>query len=110
MLLVLPVLITTLLYAAGYIAQFLYHYNTWVSAGGTPGDGSSPPLPDASFFSCLQALTIFPYSLYGIFLCLLIAILLIIVVMRMGIGGKGPWIRSGIFPILRRGLMEPAAT
>lgn len=67
MLLVLPVLITTLLYAAGYIAQFLYHYNTWISAGGTPGDGSSPPLPDASFFSCLQALTIFPYSLYGIF-------------------------------------------
>lgn len=89
MLLVLPVLITTLLYAAGYIAQFLYHYNTWVSAGGTPGDGSSPPLPDASFFSCLQALTIFPYCIYGIFLCLLVAILLLFVVMRMGIGGKG---------------------
>ena len=67
----------------------MYHYNTWVSAGGTPGDGSSPPPPDASFFSYLQALTTFPYSLYGIFLCLLIAILLIIVVMRMGIGGEG---------------------
>ena len=82
-------LITALLYAGGYIAQFLYHYNTWVSAGGTPGDGSSPPLPDASFFSCLQALTIFPYSIYGISLCLLVAILLLFVVMRMGIGGKG---------------------
>ena len=91
MLLVLPVLITTLLYAAGYFAQLLYHYNTWVSAGGTPGYGSSPPLPDASFFSCLQALTIFPYSLYGIFLCLLSAILLMIEVMRRGIGGgRGP--------------------
>lgn len=67
----------------------MYHYNTWVSAGGTLGDGSSPPPPDASFFSYLQALTTFPYSLYGIFLCLLIAILLIIVVMRMGIGGEG---------------------
>ena len=82
-------LITALLYAGGYISQFLHHYNTWLSAGGTPGDGSSPPLPDASLLSCLKALTIFPYSLYGIFLCLLIALLLIIVVMRMGIGGKG---------------------
>ena len=87
--LALPVLTATLLYAGGYIAQFLYHYNTWLSAGGTPGDGSSPPFPDASFISCLKALTIFPYSLYGIFLCLLAAILLAFVVMRMGIGGKG---------------------
>lgn len=72
MLLVLPVLITTLLYAAGYIAQFLYHYNTWVSAGGTPGDGSSPPLPDASFSPACRhlpsSLTVFMGFLYAFLL------------------------------------------
>ena len=87
--LVLPLLITCLAYAGGYIAQFIYNYQEWSSSGGTPGNGTSPLFPSASISACLKALTIFPYSLYGIFLCLLAFGLLLIMVMRMGIGKKG---------------------
>lgn len=59
--------------------------------GGTPGNGTSPDFPSPSFLSCLQALTVFPYSLYGIFLCLLVFGLLIFIVMRMGWGNKGTY-------------------
>ena len=87
--LVLPLMMMCLAYAGGYIAQFIYNYQIWTSSGGTPGNGTAPLLPSASISSCFKALTVFPYSLYGIFLCLLAFGLLIIMVMRMGIGKKG---------------------
>lgn len=87
--LVLPLMMMCLAYAGGYIAQFIYNYQIWTSSGGTPGNGTAPLLPSASISSCFKALTVFPYSLYGIFLCLLAFGLLIILVMRMGIGKKG---------------------
>lgn len=87
--LVLPLMMMCLAYAGGYIAQFIYNYQVWTSSGGTPGNGTAPLLPSASISSCFKALTVFPYSLYGIFLCLLAFGLLIIMVMRMGIGKKG---------------------
>ncbi len=87
--LVLPLMMMCLAYAGGYIAQFIYNYQIWTSSGGTPGNGTAPLLPSASISSCFKALTVFPYSLYGIFLCLLAFGFLIIMVMRMGIGKKG---------------------
>lgn len=48
-------------------------------------------LPSAAFSSCLKALTIFPYSLYGIFLCLAALGILVLMVMRMGLGAKGTY-------------------
>lgn len=89
--LVLPILLLCLAYAGGYIAQFLINYQVWTSSGGTPGNGTSPDFPSASFSACLQALSVFPYSLYGIFLCLGIFGLLIFMVMRMGFGAKGTY-------------------
>ena len=60
-------------------------------SGGTPGNGTSPAFPDSSFGACLHALTVFPYSLYGIALCVGISGLLVFMVMRMGFGRKGTY-------------------
>lgn len=87
--LVIPILFITLAYAGGYVTQFINNYQVWTSSGGIPGDGTSPALPSGSFSSCLLALTIFPYSLWGIFLCLAAFGTLIFMIMRMGFGDKG---------------------
>ena len=87
--LVIPLLFITLAYAGGYVTQFINNYQVWTSSGGIPGDGTSPALPSGSFSSCLLALTIFPYSLWGIFLCLGAFGTLIFMIMRMGFGDKG---------------------
>ena len=87
--LVIPILFITLAYAGGYVTQFINNYQVWTSSGGIPGDGTSPALPSGSFSSCLLALTIFPYSLWGIFLCLGAFGTLVFMIMRMGFGDKG---------------------
>ena len=81
-------LLLALAYAGGYISQLIINYQVWTSSGGTPGNGTSPEFPSAAFSSCLKALTVFPYSLYGLFLCLGIFGLLVFMAMRMGFGGK----------------------
>ena len=91
---VLPVLLMALAYAGGYVSQFIINYRTWTSSGGTPGNGTSPAFPDSSPGACLKALTVFPYSLYGIALCIGISGLLVFMVMRMGFGRKGTYDRE----------------
>nr|WP_300898755.1 type IV secretory system conjugative DNA transfer family protein [uncultured Acetatifactor sp.] len=91
---VLPVLLTALAYAGGYVSQFIINYRDWTSSGGTPGNGTSPAFPDGSPGACLKALTVFPYSLYGIALCIGISGLLVFMVMRMGFGRKGTYDRE----------------
>ena len=88
---VLPVLLMALAYAGGYVSQFIINYRIWTSSGGTPGNGTSPAFPDSSPGACLKALTVFPYSLYGIALCIGIFGLLVFMVMRMGFGRKGTY-------------------
>lgn len=56
--------------------------------------GSSPQLPSGSVSSCLSALTLFPYSIYGILVCLCGAGLLLFMVMRMGLDGRGIYDRE----------------
>ena len=90
----LPVLLLALAYAGGYVSQFLINYHAWASSGGTPEDGTSPAFPEGSPAACLKALTVFPYSLYGIALCVGIFGLLIFMVMRMGFGRKGTYDRE----------------
>lgn len=91
---ILSVLLAALLYAGGYIAQFLINYHEWSASGNTPGNGTAPVFPSGSPAACFHALTVFPYSLYGIFLCLGIFGLLIFMVMRMGFGTKGIYDRE----------------
>ena len=62
----LPILLMALAYAGGYVSQFIINYRVWASSGGTPGNGTAPAFPDSSSGACLEALTVFPYNLYGI--------------------------------------------
>lgn len=84
----LPICLCTF-YAGGYIAQFIRNYQLWSSAGHFAGDGSSPPMPSFYPASCIQALSYFPYNLYGICICILLFGLLIFLLMRMGSDRNG---------------------
>lgn len=84
----LPICLCTL-YAGGYVAQFIYNYQTWSAAGNFAGNGTYPQTVSLQPKACLMALTRFPYNLYGIFLCLLAFGLLTFLVMRMGYDRNG---------------------
>ena len=85
---VLPIFLC-ILYAGGYIAQFIGNYKVWTSAGNFAGNGSYPKAPSLHPMACLSALTQFPYNLYGISLCFLALGLLVFLLMRMGVDRNG---------------------
>ena len=79
----LPITFCTL-YAGGYVAQFIRNYQTWESAGNFAGNGTAPQIPSPHPLACLDALTAFPYNLYGIFLCLTVFGLITFLLMQIG--------------------------
>lgn len=85
----LPIISFALLYGGGYIAQFIENYKIWTSAGGTPGNGSSPETPTFSIFDCFKSVFSFPYGIAGVGICILAIGLLIFMIMRMGFGDAG---------------------
>lgn len=87
--LVLPIISFALLYGGGYIAQFIENYKIWTSAGGTPGNSSSPEMPTFAIFDCLKSAISFPYGIAGIGICVIAIGLLVFMVMRMGFGDAG---------------------
>ena len=80
-----------MLYAGGYIAQFVRNYIEWRKSGGYPGDRTSPALPSSSPIDCIKAVFTPPYGIYGIGICIGLIVLLIIVVMKLGWGDKGEY-------------------
>ena len=52
---VLPIFLC-ILYAGGYIAQFIGNYKVWTSAGNFAGNGSYPKAPSLHPMACLSAL------------------------------------------------------
>lgn len=44
-----------ILYAGGYLSQFIENYNAWRRLGGVPGDGTAPAFPEKGFLVCLSA-------------------------------------------------------
>ncbi len=86
-----PLLLASLLYGGGYIAQFMRNFSRWQKAGGTPGDGSSPVMPSFAPARCFEAIFSFPYGIVGILICAGVLILLIVMVMRMGYGDTGEY-------------------
>lgn len=54
--------VTLLLYACGYLTQFIDNYAVWQKNGGMPG-GTSPPFPSLSPPDCLKGILWFPYNL-----------------------------------------------
>lgn len=53
------------------------------------GNGTSPEIPTMSPSICFQALTVYPYNLYGIGICAITFALLIFMLMRMGTNQNG---------------------
>ncbi len=85
---VLPLCLCTL-YTGGYITQFIRNYKIWTADGNFAGNGTSPLVPSLYPSDCFQALTSFPYNLYGFFICLILFGLLIFLLMRMGFDRNG---------------------
>ena len=86
-----PIAILAILYAGGYIGQFLTNFTEWQNAGGSPGDGSTPQMPSPGFFHCLWAAFHFPNGLIGIGICVLLLVILLVMVMRMGYSDTGEY-------------------
>ena len=79
----LPAALLAVLYAGGYLAQLFGNYAAWKQEGGYPGDGSSPRLASPDFVTCISAVFRPPYGVYGILLCTVLLILLLVLVMRL---------------------------
>ena len=87
----IPLLLLTVLYGGGVIAQFISGYMNWQNGGGTPGDGTSPPIPSMGLLECIRSAFTFPYGVAGILICLILFAVLIFLVMRMGYGDGGAY-------------------
>lgn len=76
-------------YVGGYVAQFIYNYQTWAATGNFVGNGTYPKAASIRPQKCIQALFHFPYNLYGIFLCVAAFSILILFIMHMGVDRNG---------------------
>lgn len=86
-----PAVLLAVLYAGGYLAQFIGNYAVWKQGGGIPGDGTSPAGISPGFMACLGAALTPPYGIYGIFICIGLLVVLLIMVMRMGYSDAGEY-------------------
>ena len=87
-------MLSVILYAGGYIAQFIRNYKEWQATGATVGDGTSPMFPSTAVLECLKAVFDFPYGLYGIFVCIGLLGLFMLLVMKMGHGDNEQYDRD----------------
>lgn len=92
-----------ILYAGGYIAQFIRNYALWQQGGGIAGDGTAPKMASANFFSCLRAVFQLPYGLYGVGACIVLLGILIVMVMRMGYSDTGEYDQDRNFTYSSKG-------
>ena len=86
-----PAALLAVLYAGGYLAQFIGNYAVWKQGGGIPGDGTSPSGISPGFMACLCAAVTPPYGIYGIFICIGLLAVLLVMVMRMGYSDTGEY-------------------
>lgn len=98
-----PPALIAVLYAGGYLAQFIANYTAWQQAGGYPGDDTAPMLPSSSFFTCLKSVFVPPYGIYGIFICAGLLILLFAMVMKLGFADSGEYDRERNLVYSRKG-------
>ncbi len=90
----MPLILVMMLYAGGYVAQFMRNYAIWQEGGGYPGDGTSPPLPSPALAECFNAVFNPPYGIWGIFICAGLLVVLIAIIMKLGFGDKGIYDRE----------------
>lgn len=99
----MPVILIVMLYAGGYLAQFIGNYAIWQEGGGYPGDGTSPLVPSPGPIDCIKAVFVPPYGMYGIFICAGLFVLLFALVMKLGWGDKGEYDRERNLIYSRKG-------
>ena len=99
----LPAALIAVLYAGGYLAQLFGNYAAWKQEGGYPGDGTSPGLASPDFITCILAVFRPPYGVYGILLCAVFLIFLLVLVMRLGYSDTGEYDRERNFIYSRKG-------
>lgn len=97
------VAVLAVLYAGGYLAQFIGNYAIWQQGSGYPGDGTAPAMPSPAFFDCIRAVFGPPYGIYGIFICIGLLAILMIMVMRMGYSDTGEYDRERNFIYSNKG-------
>lgn len=102
-LIVAPIAILAILYAGGYVSQFIYNYNTWQANGGAPGDGTALEAASINFFVCLTSAFRVPEGLMGIGTCIVLLVILLIMVMRMGYSETGEYDRDRNFTYSSKG-------
>ena len=98
-----PFALLAILYAGGYIGQFVQIYNRWQAAGGSPGDGTSPAAASAGFIICIRSAFFFPEGLIGIGICISLLAVLLVMVMRMGYGDQGEYDKDRNFTYSAKG-------
>jgi len=103
LLLAFPLAMLAVLYAGGYLAQLTSNYGTWQRGGGYPGDGTSPLPPSSDFITCIQSAFMPPHGIYGIFICVALLGLLILMVMKMGSSDNGEYDSDRNFTYSRKG-------
>ena len=86
-----PIAILAVLYAGGYLGQFIGNYALWKQGGGYPGDGTSPLPASPGLSACLRAAVHPPYGIYGIFICIGLLAVLLLFVMRIGYSDTGEY-------------------
>ena len=90
-LVVAPIAVTAILYVGGYLAQFIGNYALWKEGGGSPGDGTAPLMASPELMVCFQAALRPPHGIYGIFICIGLLAVLLLVVMRIGYSDAGEY-------------------
>ena len=98
-----PAAILAILYAGGYLAQFIGNYAVWKQGGGIPGDGTSPVMASPDFISCITTVFQPPYGLYGVLICIGLLAILLIMVMRMGYSDSGEYDKDRNFTYSAKG-------
>ncbi len=87
----MPTALIAVFYVGGYLAQLIGNYALWQQGGGYPGDGTSPAAASPHFFTCLAAVFRPPYGIYGIFICIGLLAVLVLLIMRMGYSDTGEY-------------------
>ena len=98
-----PLAVLSILYAGGYLAQFIGNYAVWQQGGGVPGDGTSPVMPTPDIFTCLTLVFRPPYGVYGVLICIGLFAILLVMVMRLGYSEDGEYDKDRNFTYSTKG-------
>ena len=98
-----PLAVLSILYAGGYLAQFIGNYAVWQQGGGVAGEGTSPVMPTPDFFTCLTLVFRPPYGVYGVLICIGLFAILLVMVMRLGYSEDGEYDKDRNFTYSTKG-------